>query len=397
MKTFYIKLRWDDKFGVGTKIDPFNGYLFDEAIKKIKELTYPNPDEIITIRIQDGVYKTKGVAVGKNWIILGAGMDSTFIELIDVKNTHYHHPNIQVIGTAWYGTDDPPWANYLKVSDITLDAKWFDQSEKLTPNIKYAGLHAQVTRGLIQRVKVKNYGSNGAVLDHAEVFPLSLSTYGAEDTQIIIQDCIVESQQRTGAGYTSAIMVQTYQNQGDRIPFGTRTSTAAIIRRNRVMGTYGSAYGCGHSENVIFEKNKAYGCLSAFNCDTGKNRNIKFTYNSFLNCHEGIHIGNVSSGPFENIEITNNTFTLTDPWLNKYTEKPTVFYSFGVRFGGNTINKKVLNNKFKSIYGLKGIENKMYGIGYDSEAVFTETNNEFINIKNKIIDKAPLFEEIIIN
>ncbi len=401
MKTFYIKLRVDGKTGSGTKTDPFNGEegFFDEAIKKIKELTYPTPDEPVVINISDGKYKTKGVAVGKNWTILGVGINHTFLQLVDVGSNSFHHPNVNVIGSVYYGrgTDDPVWLDYLKVSGLTLDANWAQQSARTLMGVKYGGIQANVTKCLIQRIRVINWGSNGQDLEHAEAFPIFMSTYGDENTQIIIQDCIVEGQYSIRSGYCTAIMVQTYQNAGDRIPFGTRTSTAAIVRRNKVIGVYGSAIGCGHSDNVLYEKNQAIGCLAGFNCDTGKNKNIKFVGNSFVRCNDGISIGNNFSGPFENIEITDNNFQLTDPWLNKYTDTPTVWYCYGVRLGGQTKNTRIIANSFKSLNGLRKLTDKTYGVGaaYESDTDWKQENNIFTNIGDVVAVGAPLYENLV--
>ncbi len=398
MKTFYIKLRVDGKQGDGTKLNPLNGEegFFDESIKKIKEITYPAPDEQVVINILDGHFKTGGITVGKNWIIQGVGINHTFIELNDVGENSFHHPNPFVIGNAYSGrgSNDPVWSTYLKVSDLTLDAGWLKQSARMIGGVKFAGLQANVTKGLIQKIRIINWGSNGVILEHAEAFPLLMTTYGSEDTQIIIQDCIVEQQHTALGGYCSAIMLRTHQDGGgDITEFGKRISTAAIVRRNKVVGVYGSAFGCGYSENVIYENNKVYGCLTGFNCDTGKNRGIKFSNNSFTRCNEGISIGNQYNGPFENIEISGNTFILTEPWLNKYTEKPTVWYSYGVRLGGKTNNVKIIANLFKSINGLRGLEDKMYGIGaaYSSDTNWKQENNTFVNIKDIIAIDGPLF------
>lgn len=399
MKTFYIQLRIDNKDGSGTKIDPFDGEKFDNSLQKIRDLTYPTPDELVTINILDGHFKTKGVRLGKNWIIKGAGIDYTFIELEDVGDKGFHHPNVNVMGSVYHGSGyvDPVWLNYLQVSDLTLDANWALQSAKNNTYVKFAGLQALVTKALIQRIRVINWGSNGNVLDHAEAFPLFLETYGSEETQITIKNCIVEGQFHTTSGYCTAINVTTSQGEADRISFGSRKSISAIITGNKVIGVYGNAYGCGHSENVLWENNKAYGCLSCFNSDTGRNKGLKIVKNSFYRCNQGIHIGNNFSGPFEDIEITGNRFDLTSPWLNKYTTpNPSVGYCYGVRLGGKTNNTKITGNTFKSLYGLKGIEDYTYGIGaaFGTNTNWTQEINVFTNIKDIISADGPLFKEI---
>lgn len=392
MDKYHIKHRLDGKRGIGTIADPFNGNEFDWAISEIKRLKgYDTP---VAIKIGEGTFSTIGFAPAKNWVIRGSGMRKTTLKLQDVGLKSFHHPDVHIISTAWYGGFDPAWAETITVSDMTLDCDWSNQGGRQTQYVKYAGVHASCTRGLIERIRVINWGSNGVGKFHSEVFPISLQTYSDEGTYAVIQDCIVEKQFQYEGGYSTAInIVTTRPEGGDRIPWNTRKSRAGVVRRNRAYGIYGHGFGCGHAENVLFEDNVAVDCKSGFNCDTGLNRNIVIRKNSFVHCVQGIHSGNMWNGGFTNFVIMENDFHVTEKWFNAWLEPQMYEYSYGVRIGGNTKGFKILRNSFLCLKGVKSLIDGSYGVGTaaDSDIEFEIKDNRFEGFKDEIVLKAPVY------
>lgn len=391
MAIYYIQHRQDSKIGAGTGSDPFNGNEFDYAITEIKK--QQGYDVPVTIKIGEGVFPTIGFAPAKNWTIRGKGMRKTTLKLKNVESHSFHHPDVYIISTAWYGGADPAWAENIIVSDMTLNCNWLGQSEKHTKYVKFAGVHALCTKGIVERVRVINWGSNGVEGFHNEVFPITLGTYSDEGTHVLIQDCIVEKQFQYQGGYGTAINVVTTQpDAGDRIPWNTRKSRAALVRRNKAYGIYGHGFGCGHTENAVFENNVAIDSKSGFNCDTGLNRNVEFRRNAFVHCVQGIHSGNMWGGGFANFLIEDNDFHVTEKWLNVWSDPKVSEHSYGVRLGGNTKGFRVRRNSFKCLKNPKTLAEGSYGVGTasDSDIGFEFTDNEFVGFTDEVVLKAPV-------
>lgn len=364
----------------------------DTRIKEIKAAV-TDVNAQITIELDGGTYETVGIAPGLNWTIKGKGIDVTILKLKDVGTNGFHYPNNYVVATAHYGGKDPAWNNNVKIFDLTLDANWENQSARTVPSVKYGGVYFQSTEMTIERVKVVNWGSNGLKVEYSEAFPIFGVTYSSEVTKIVIQDCIVTGQHMYKGGYATAIMVQTMQpNAGDRIPYGSRKSTSAIIKRNRAYNIYGHGYGVGWSENVIFEDNDCIDSKTGTNIDTGRNRNIVFKKNRFLLCNQGVHFGNSHSGEFKDFVFEDNYFLLTVPFYNAYLVPPKSEYAYGIRASGNTFNTKISKNKILSGCKLKDYNQGIYGIGLSgkNEGMDIANNNEYGDIVTKLTN-TPAF------
>lgn len=340
-----------------------NGTDLDSKIRDIKSKA-TDVNVKIQIKLDAGVFKTNGIAPGLNWDISGAGIDLTTLILNDVGDKGFHAPNNYIIATANYGGSDPSWNNVVRVADMTLDANWQNQTARTVVAYKYGGVYLQASDITIERIKVINWGSNGINVDYSEAFPIFGVTYSSETSHVLIQDCIVEKQFLYNGGYATAVMVQTMQpGAGDRIPYGTRKSESALVRRNQVYGVVGHGYGCGFSENVLFDNNICIDSKTGVNIDTGNNRNIKFTNNKFLLCTQGIHFGNAYSFTFDDFVIKNNYFMLSTPFYNAFTSPPMSEFVYGIRASGNTHNTNISGNRIRSGCKLSEISQGIYGIG----------------------------------
>jgi len=365
---FSIQHRLDDKLGSGSTSDPFNGNRLDEVIAEIKRRATKDDDQV-RIDFGRGKFETKGIAPGLNWRISGSGMRETVLALKDVADGSFHHVNVYVVSSAYYGrSTDPTWLDYFEIRNLTLDCQWPLQSAREDENVKYGGVHANVIEGKVVNVRVINWGSNGLNPASSEAFPIFLETFSAEDTFLLIEGCEVEKQHQYQGGYATAIMVQTMQpGAGDRIPEGTRQSLAGIVRNNRTVGIYGHGFGCGRSENVVFLDNVAVGCKTGFNCDTGHNRGIEISRNRFELCNQGVHVGNQSSGDFRDFRITENLMELNGPWVNEFLTRPRTEYSYGLRLAKQVRNCEFQYNRMwvsdRSLKQAQNLETGYYGVG----------------------------------
>lgn len=366
--SFWIQHRLDDQLGSGSTNDPYNGKRVDEVIAEIKRQA-PKDDDKVWINFGRGRFETKGIAPGLNWRMSGRGMRDTVLALKDVGDDSFHHVNVYVVSSAYYGrSNDPSWLDYFEIRDLTLDCQWPLQSARKDESVRYGGVHANVSEGKVVNVRVINWGSNGLSPASSEVFPIFLETYSAENTFVLIEGCEVEEQHQYQGGYATAIMVQTMQpGAGDRIPEGTRQSLAGIVRNNRAVGIYGHGYGCGRSENVVFLDNVAVGCKTGFNCDTGHNRGIEISRNRFELCNQGVHVGNPSSGDFRDFRITENFIELNGPWVNEFLTRPRTEYSYGLRLAKQVRNCEFQYNRMwvsdKSLKQAQSLATGYYGVG----------------------------------
>lgn len=399
MRTYFIAHNHTGKLGTGTDTDPFNGKFFDKAIQAIK-LGTPDAYEQVSIKIREGRFETSGIAPGNNWSIEGAGIGLTVIALIDVLNLGFHHPDNYIISTPWSAANGGlPWVNSFTLKNLTLDCNFEHQSARGMQSVKFGGVHVQYTEATVEDVEVVNFGSNGLDLATSEAWGIYLVSYSSElpkdkTTFARIKNCVVRDQKQfNGRGYCTGINITTIQTQagGDRIPWGSRQSQAAVVEGCRCIGLDGHGYGAANSENVLFLNNEAVGCKTFFNGDTGQNRNISFAANRAIACNQGIHFGNPGSGEFSDFRIIGNRFELTGPWLNEKLNPTKTEYSYGVRLSGRTKAAVIVGNEFVSLYGPKRFGDGMYGIGLDALDGDVRVANKFSGIGDPTIVNPPVY------
>lgn len=397
MKTFQIADT--DKPGDGTKNHPFPGVQFDVAISSIKERMAANPKEPVRINVGPGEFVTRGIAPGLNWDIRLS--DRSTLKLADLGPMGgFKHPNNCVIASAWDELrGGPPWLESFALTGGILDVNWPSQTVRTRAGVKFAGVNVLSAKATIRNVTVINYGSNGLNVEHSEAFPIAVATYRDETTSIQIESCTVDRQHQYQGGYATGIIVVTTQDRydgshGDRIGWEIpRRSIAATIRNNTVRNVYGSAFGCGWTDNARFTENFADNCVGAFNCDTGRNRNVLLSGNMFLAVNHGIHVGNVGSGEFDSFTIRGNVFHLTEKWGNRFLNPVKTEFSYAVRLTRFPINVNIMDNTSMT-WPPKSIDEGTYGIGWSEGAPQPNAKgNRLSGILTPMVQDIPFYIE----
>jgi hypothetical protein len=401
--------------GNGSSTSPWNAYhtggSIDSFMSTIR-LMYGNLD--VFIGIGPGSYKSGGIDVGDNWMILGSGIDVTSIRLEDTTPFSASHH-------AGYVFSGNPSTFYIW--DLTIDVAWGQQPNRDTVAYSAGGISVRCLNGVVQRVKIKDFGAKGdaASCTYTEAFPLSFHTYGTQSSHISVEECEVRDFTAVGAAYATAISITTYWIGSDancnifvggQIPFGTRTSQSARVSNNKVFNVReGHAYGCSFTEQAVFSYNEATNCKTGFNCDTGMNKDVTMYGNVFTQVNQGVQMGAPSptglwstggmngctngvtvDAYFRGIQIVNNVFELKGPYWNANLTPscngrgPSYEYSFGVRFGGQNDSWTVSGNTFRSLLGAQSQSNGMYGFAYGpSPGVGTDGGNSYDDVLTQTV------------
>lgn len=311
--------------------------------------------ESVRLTLKPGIYSTFGFYAPERFILDGGNRDT---RLILKPNTTTQNPwwkdrQLRIIRHR-------SWSHVLIVRNITLDGNYSNQDwSNNLDNFKVEPLAANVTVAKAENVRVAGFGASGkGYRDGLEAFPLSFNTFVNGDRQnyfpsyraiqeetsrVEILNCEVAGGQFTHGGYCTAICVRTSfgPTQGDRQPFGIRTSQAALIRDNSVSVPDGIAYGVISSEQVLFEHNQCSRTKAAVNIDVGEIVGIAFRKNRFLDCNQGFRI--LPHPNSRDLEITDNVLTITQPYFNKTLKEFEPWYDFWID-ERNIANRKIERN-----------------------------------------------------
>ena len=309
--------------GNGTQADPFNC-----LGKRIEDIIAPL-GKSVRVNLASGRYSTHGFRVPNRFMLSGSGPETEIVFASASAKQNFNYPQVRMFA-------DSGWSNLFVIQDVTLDGNIQVQPEFPTyGRFKIEPVSALVTKGLLLRITIKNWGCNGADFGLAgfEAFPLSLETYSSgppwnydsiyrglvnlksDFTFLEISDCIVERGHFLNGGYCTGVFVKTNQpGQGDRQPYGVRETLAALVARNVVKDCAGIGLGCAFSENVLFEDNRVENSKCGVNVDTGRCRNLSFIRNQFLGVSQGFNI--VPAPDSGRIEVSRNVIALAESFFN---------------------------------------------------------------------------------
>jgi hypothetical protein len=330
-----------DGGGDGTQKNPFR----TRSITK-----HAGYSKSLRMHLMPGEFHTAGLVAPPRFHL--KGYDAT----VHLKST----PDERVSGPHACMIRSNGWSEVFAVEGVALDGsadRLIDQLEAAQPqhagNVKVELVSVKTTVGFARGVKVRNFGSSAAaylklgVANNAglEAFPLCLWTYAGgppwfyppaysslvwpkDQTYLEITDCDVTDGVFRGGGYCTAIFVRTNQvGAGDRMPVGTRTTTAALVAGNRVHDIAdGIAYGCADSEAVEFIGNVATDVKCGFNFDTGVVDGLTLRANQFIRVNQGANLqGTALSG----LVRRNNLIVLKEPYFNSIlgSEEASYFYN----------------------------------------------------------------------
>lgn len=383
--------------GSGTKTDPY------KVLNGNIDLLIANFGDSCKVHFAAGNYTTKGFKVPKNFILLGAGKDLTYLKLIDnVGANNFNYPHIRMLV-------DNGWSNLFILKDLTLDGNWAGQSVAETHgNFKIEPVVVHTIRGKVENVRVTNFGSNGKIYGEKvglECFPLCLLTFSngepfkyfpafagliqkEDQTYIEISECEVTSPHFVYGGYCTAIFVRTnHINEGDRQPAATRTTRAATVKNNYVCVPDGIAYGGASCEMVVFKGNVAKDSKCGFNFDTFQAYYLEIKNNQFINCNQGI---NFTPEGGNGIKIDNNVFIIGNRYFNKFLNDYENSYAVNVAWSLNiSANSNYISGpddvSFVPLKGVGGVGNVVLKSGQtpDNSLALTDLMNKNIDITNK--------------
>lgn len=325
------------KSGDGTKDNPYACSSIDKA--------WPMLGNSGVLHLHPGEYTLKGVSVPKlaSIAIIGSGPLECVIKAEPVPDPY------PPAGGKLVMISDAAWATLFYAAGFTLDGSWDKQGAGIaTGNFK---TEAIVMRGLqvkYEDVRFTNFGSAAKAHGQAglEAMFLAATTFSNGPpfyfdvvfasmvdepvTFVEISHCTGDNLHYLDGGYSTPIFIRTNMpNEGDRQPWGVRTTPAGRVHHCRVNGPGGGAFGCAYSENVVFEDNHAENCQAFFNCDTGAVRNLTLRHNRAINCNSGINV-TTRHPRSANLDISNNVISLSEPFYNAVLGRDMPFYAVRV-------------------------------------------------------------------
>ena len=278
--------------GTGTLADPFDGSSqakFDALLSGFEEnaVIHLLPGTFLTGGWGDAIGRG-GFRVKSGWKLLGGGQGKTVLRLNSAFSPYPKPFRHVVIATAW-GTE----SNGVEVADLTVDVNMGRLS--LRNRLDCAdGVGLAGSYNVIHRVEViHSYGVQGG----SEGFPIACGPADGMPLKPVlgnvIEDCLVHDYAE--AGYDAGI-AQGY-------------AVGGIIRRNRVLGTKWLAYQYLGADGTVAD-NYCEGALG-YASDTGPISNLQITGNTFRVTDDGIQLCPDPQYSFSGISIHDNAIFLT--------------------------------------------------------------------------------------
>lgn len=307
MNEVWIKLRGDGLPGTGSQANPFNGdgpLWLDKLLRGLPENT--------VIHFGPGEYLTRGYHAGeadpskiwqpkRGWKIIGAGIDSVVLRLVDAS--------IPTTGYSVIGSEYNQNADDLEIIGMTLDADLDNQAGAKLVNC--CGVFG--SRIHVHHIKGRRFGSLDNTL---ECFAISANgghpNVGPKAGNVI-EDCIlIDPSPNMSLAGTTGFMISG--GDAPEIFHG-----APVLRRNFVdAGKVANIRGysmAGVSHGLI-ENNVAISCHHGVYGDSSRNAGITIKGNKFLRVICGVgydHSGRVETKPIETrLDIVDNDVTLRD-------------------------------------------------------------------------------------
>ena len=349
-------------------------------------------------------FRTKGIQfpIGNSpkgqwdsYSILGHGTGAT-LELINDKRSRDY---LYAFGTLG-------WVKNLEISGLCINCRWTDDhgTSGYLPGYKTGGVYVRCITGLLDHVKVSNFGSKGNeafVGAGREAFGLFLATGNFDQTTAAVQirHCEVCDFHPEG-GYCSGISLSTWhadasdQNlpramacppvplkEGFQRQQGcdNRPNPAAIVANNSIHDLpSGIGLGGCDVENTIYESNQVVRCKTGFNFDTVRTppfdpmnlptppalkhppfvcRNVIIRRNRIDQCHQGITAGafGLSTAGFEAFTIQNNVVSNLTGWCKNprfpriHEDYPLYEECYGVQLTGGNASFVIQENVFSAV------------------------------------------------
>jgi len=330
----------------------------DEILEDLR-IEYGDYGAGVTIHFLPGRYEVGGIGIRPRWQLRGAGIDRTILKRVAApRDFLLKNPILHVIEGGGGPQQKPPLSgphlperDYvgIHISGMTLDCNWDGLKASIgSPLKKAGGLSVVCKEGVIEKVKVINFGAQGGRPSWREVFPIhlrssltdNLGAPGYATSRLQIFGCEVVGPVRgpsTGIEwpYCTGIMI------GHRETDPTLAEVTAIVRGNEIRDvTNGHAFGGAHLRQALFESNRVVNCGLGFNFDTGGSRNVTIRANDFVNCIGGGTLTDATS-----FIIQSNRFEI------RYNATELPWWNTGVRLWSHTRQCTVSDNTFTLVPG----------------------------------------------
>ena len=298
----YIAIRTDGLPGSGTQADPYNGSTMAKFDALMKSFQYtPN----LGIYLGAGLFRTAAARpwrVNSGWLIVGAGMYATTVQLGGNAST--------ISGSTCIQSDATVAADNVTISDLTVDCNWAELSATAPmgaggeKNFVLNGVNIGGNNNLIQRVRsINSYGSSANSREH---FAIGLASSGsANGTNNVIDSCRAEQPQ---GNYGSPFALV------GRIPYlivnSKVVSSTAVGVNNGVLTIFTSGgVNLTNVKNCVVDSNTFIDCQSASYQDSGSCDGLQVTNNTVIRGWKGVGMAN-SVLPKQNITISGNNFSI---------------------------------------------------------------------------------------
>lgn len=369
-REIWVAVRTDGLPGIGTQTDPYDGSTmvkFDAIMSD-----YNKTPPYTAIKLGPGLFRTAGTRtwhVRPGWVIDGAGMYLTTVQ---------QGGNVSTIpGVACFQSDPNIAADYVTISDLTVDCNWPELSTTAPvgaggeKNFLAAAIMIWGSNNLIDRVRsINSYGSAANHREHSAI--LLVGPRSADGTNDIIQFCRAE---------------QPWGNYGN--PFGLsgwiNSAPTHLITNSKVVSSYAGGVNDGlpngftsggvnlcNVKDCQIDGNTFVDCYAASYQDTGSCDGLRVTNNTVIRGWEGVGLASPTL-PSQNIKITGNNFSIQNrvPGGGSYG----IVVAYGVTITNltidtNTITFDTSGRGMQQFYGVEAsflttatISNNIIGVG----------------------------------
>jgi parallel beta helix pectate lyase-like protein len=334
-REIWVAVRTDGQAGSGTESDPYDGSTMAkfDAIMGDNSKTPP----YATIHLGPGTFRTaitKTWAVKSGWVIEGAGMASTTVQMGGDASGIY--------GGVSCFTSDPNYAtDNVVIRDLTCDANWVEISTTADTgaggekNMKTGAISLWGSDNLIERVRSIN--SYGSWANEQEQFAFFVcGPRSADGTNNVIQFCRAELPK---GNYGNPFALVGWVNT---TPYHLITDskvifcTAVGVNDGLAHGFTTGGVNLANVKDCQIDGNTFTDCYGAAYIDTGSCDGLRVTNNTVIRGWQGVGLADRGL-PKQNIEITGNTFSIQNRVVGGAS------YGIFVNYGATT-NLTVSNN-----------------------------------------------------
>ena len=345
----WISKRTDGVAGTGTQADPFDGSTqaqFDEVMSGIPANTW--------IHLGPGTFRTsvtKPWWVKPGWVVEGAGMDQTTVQL--TGNVAGKHTNVVCFESSPNVSSD-----YIVLRDLTCDANWAELSATADTglngekNIKTGALALYGSNNLVQRVRsINTYGSWPNKQEQFAILVVGPRT--GDGTGNVIDSCKAELPQGT---YGSPFALHGWTNS---LPHHLITNSKVVactvngVNNGQHSGFTSGGVNLSNVKDCEIDRNTFTDCFAVAYIDTGSVDGLRITNNTLIRGWLGVGMSSWVA-PKQGIEIRNNNFLIQTRIVGGASYGMVIGYgpTSNVTIDSNTITFDLTGAGLKDFWGI---------------------------------------------